>query len=117
MTNFSVCLIVLLLTIGNFTVHSVPIRDMVEEQQLMMVTRRKANANPIDTKDNLQTSEFIRELNTTVLPSYLKDLYANFNFPSRLMNTMKEQKLAEANTVRSYENMANGKLHNNIYVR
>ena len=89
---------------------------MVEEQQLMMVTTRKANADPIDTKDNLQTSEFIRELNTAILPSYLKDLYANFNLPSRLMimNTIKEQKLAEANTVRSYENMANGKLHNNI---
>jgi len=105
MTKFSVCLIVLLLTINHFTVHSVPIRDMVEEQQPVKVTRKKANTYPIDIKDNLQASEFIRELTTAVLPSYLKDLYANFNLPSRF-NTTKEQ---TANTIRSYENMANGK--------
>ena len=78
---------------------------MVEEQQPVMVIRRKANTYPIDIKDNLQASEFIRELTTAVLPSYLKDLYANFNLPSRF-NTTKEQ---TANTIRSYENMANGK--------
>ena len=39
----SVCLIVLLLTISHFTVHSVPIRDMVEEQQPVKVNRREAD--------------------------------------------------------------------------
>ena len=104
---FSVCLIVLLLAISHFTVHSVPIRDMVEEQQLVKVTRREDNADPMNIQENLEAREFTHELTSAALPSYLKDLYANFNFLSRSRNI---QKLAETNTIRSYENKANGKL-------
>ena len=107
---FSVCLIVLLLAISHFTVHSVPIRDMVEEQQPVKVTRREDNADPMNIQENLEAREFTHELTSAALPSYLKDLYANFNFPSKSRNTLKNQKLAEANTIRSYENKANGKL-------
>jgi len=104
---FSVCLIVLLLAISHFTVHSVPIRDMVEEQQPVKVTRREDNADPMNIQENLEAREFTHELTSAALPSYLKDLYANFNFLSRSRNI---QKLAETNTIRSYENKANGKL-------
>ena len=108
MTKFSVCLIVLLriLTISHFTAHSVPIS--IEEP--VIETRREDNADPMNIQDNLEASEFTHELTSAALPSYLKDLYANFNFPSKSRNTLKNQKLAEANTIRSYENKANGKL-------
>jgi len=69
----------ILLTISHFTVHSVPIRDMVEEQQPVMVTRKEDNADPTIIQNNLEASEFTHELTSAALPSYLKDLYTNFN--------------------------------------
>ena len=107
--KFSVCLIVLLLTISHFTVHSVPIRDMVEEQQPVKVTRREASAASKPLNNNLKGNEFARELDSVSLPSYLKDLYVNYNFPSEAVNAVKNQKMAEANTIRSFENQAIGK--------
>jgi len=105
MSKFSVCLTVLLLTISYYTVHSVPIRHVVEEQQPVKVTRRETLKN---TDSNLQ-EKFARELANAILPSYLKDLYMRFTFPAGSSLKMKEQKNAEANTIRSYENQVNGK--------
>ena len=109
--TFSVCLIVLLLTISHFIVHSVPIRHMVEEQQPVKVTRRELNN--IDSEkiaDSNNENEFAHELANASLPSYLKDLYVNFSFPSGSAHTLKDQKMNAANTIRSFENRAAGKL-------
>ena len=105
MMKFSVCL---LLTISHFTAHSVPIRHLVEEQQPVKVTRREANSDSENIDDNLEINEFARELTNATLPSYLKDLFANFNFPSELAHTLKNQKMTKANTIRSFENQAMG---------
>ena len=108
--TFSVCLIVLLLTISNFTVHSVPIRHMVEEQQPVQVTRREVNIDSENIADSNKENKFAHELANASLPSYLKDLYVNFSFPSGSAHTLKDQKMNAANTIRSFENQATGKL-------
>ena len=106
MMKFSVCLIVLLLTISHFTVHSVPIRHV--EQQPVKVARREANSDSENVDGNLEMNEFARELANATLPSYLKDLFVNFNFPSEPAHTLKDQKMTKANTIRSFENQAMG---------
>ena len=108
--DFSECLIVLLLTISHFTVHSVPIRDMVEEQQPVKVTKKDGKQDSEYIHDSLIESKFAHELVNVSLPSYLKNLYINFHFPSGPVNTMKDQKMIKANTIRSFENQAIGKL-------
>jgi len=108
--KFSVCLIVLLLTISHFTVYSVPIRDMVEEKQPVKVNRRDEKQDSEYIHESLKESKFARELANVSLPSYLKDLYVNFNFPSGPANAIKDQKMIKANTIRSFENKAIGKL-------
>ena len=105
MMKFSVCL---LLTISHFTVHSVPIRHLVEEQQPVKVTRREANSDSENIDDNFKMSEFASELTNATLPSYLKDLFVNFYFPSEPAHTLKDQKMTKANTIRSFENQAMG---------
>ena len=57
MLKISVCLIVLLLTISHFAVHSVPIRDMVEEQQPV---NKKINAD--DISNNFIVNDFAHKL-------------------------------------------------------
>jgi len=94
-------------------VHSVPIRHTVEEQQPVKMTRRVANP---DSEDILQANEFARELADASLPKYLKDLYVNFNFPAEPAHNLKDKKMTKANTIRSYENLANGKLTTNNYI-
>ena len=96
--TFSVFPIVLLLTISHFTVHSVPIRHMVEEQQPVKVTRREANSGSENIDDNLEMNEFVRELTNATLATYLKDLFVNFNLPSEPVHTLKNQKMTKANT-------------------
>ena len=54
-----------------------------------MVTRKEDNADPTIIQNNLEASEFTHELTSAALPSYLKDLYTNFNFPSGSKNTLK----------------------------
>ena len=108
MMDFSECLIVLLLTISHFTVHSVPIRDMVEEQQPVKVTKKDGKQDSEYIHDSLIESKFAHELVNVSLPSYLKNLYINFHFPSGPVNTMKDQKMIKANTIRSFENQAMG---------
>jgi len=83
---------------------------MVEEQPPVKVVRGEANP---DSEDILHTKEFARELTDASLPKYLKDLYVNFNFPAEPVHTLKDKKMTKANTIRSYENHANGKLTTN----
>jgi len=109
--KFSVCLIVLLLTISHFTVHSVPIRDMVEEQQPVKVTRREANTI---TQDSLKMNDFARELTKVPLSSYLKDLYINCSLSGGSINVMKDGKMVEADTIWSFKNQARGELIGNL---
>ena len=109
--KFSVYLFVLLLTISHFTVHSVPIRHMVEEHQSVKVIRRKTNLDTKKTDDSiLKANEFAHELANASLSNYLKDLYVNFSFFSGPTNPLKDQKIIAANTIRSYENQVNSKL-------
>ena len=110
--KFSVYLFVLLLTISYFTVHSVPIRYMVEEQQPVKVTKRETNLDTKKIDDSimmLKTTEFAHELANTSLSNYLKDLYVNFSFP--IGPAIKDQMIIPANTIRSYENEANSKFY------
>jgi len=79
---------------------------MVEEQQSVKVTRTEANPDSENIHDNI---EFACELTNATLPSYLKDLYVNFNFPSGPVHVLKDQKMTKANTIRSYENKVVGK--------
>ena len=73
MMECSVYLIVLLLTISHFTVHSVPNRHIVaiEEQQPVKVTRRKVNSGLEHIDDSLKMDEFAYEIANASLPSYL----------------------------------------------
>jgi len=80
---------------------------MVEEQQQ---TKREAYLESETNDDILQVNKFAHELTVAYLPKYLKDLYVNFTFPAGLAHTLKDKKMTEANTIRSYENHANGKL-------
>ena len=116
MMKFSVYLILLLLTLSHFTVDSVPIRHMVEEQQPVKVTRKEANNSDSwsldddseNIDDSLEMNKFAHELTNTTLPSYLKDLFVNFNFPSEPVHTLKGHKMTKANTIRSFGNQAIG---------
>ena len=109
MMKFSVCLIVVLLIISHFTVHSVPIRDMVEEQPVK-VTKRETNSD-MENLDN-DLNGFSHELTNAPLPKYLKDLYFNFSLPNGPDHPFKNHKIIAANTIRSYKNQAaHSKLH------
>jgi len=113
--KFSVCLIiVLLLTISHFTVHSVPIRDMVEEQQSVKVTRREANTI---TQDSLKMNDFARELTKVSLPSYLKELYINCSLSGGSINVVKYGKMVKADTIWSFKNQARGEFIGNLLLQ
>ena len=83
---------------------------MVEEQQPVKVTRQNVNTDTENIDDSLKENEFAHELANASLPSYLKDLYVKFSFPGGSANTLKDEKMNAANTIRSFENQATGKL-------
>jgi len=56
--KFSVYLVVILLTICYCTVHSVPIRHVVEKQQPVKVTRKEINPDLENNNDILQVNKF-----------------------------------------------------------
>jgi len=80
MMKFSVCLIVLLLTISHFTVHSVPIRDMVEEQQPVM---RETNTDSriADISNSFVVNEFAHKLANISQPIIWKNCMSTLAFP------------------------------------
>ena len=86
MLKFFVCLIVLLMTINHFKVHSVSIRNVIEEQK---VTRRDLTTPDSENMSNkLQANEFAHEIANSSLPNYLKDFYVNF--PNVPFDTLKD---------------------------
>ena len=88
---------------------------MVEEQQPVKATKKDGKQDSEYIHDSLKKSKFAYELANASLPSYLKNLYTNFHFPSGPANTMKDQKIIQANTIRSFENQAMGKLNVLVY--
>ena len=105
--KISVCLIVLLLTISHFTVHSAPIRDMVEEQQPVM---RKTNADSriANISNNLIVNDFAHKLANVSQPNYLKELYVNFSLSKGSLGVINNEKMVETNTIWSFENQERG---------
>ena len=95
-----IILMCLVIAVIHFTVHSIPTRDRVEQ------TGRVPGIED-STIDNGDL-QFARDLASSSLPNYLKDLYTNFTFPSKHANVLKNQQIAVANTIRSYENKAQG---------
>ena len=90
---------------------------MVEEQQLVKVTRRERNSDSESLDDGLiKEKKFAHELANASLPSYLKDLYINFSFPSGPTHPLNDQKIIAANTIRSYKNQASSMLHIYYYL-
>ena len=81
---------------------------MVEDKQPVKVTKKDEKQHSEYIHDSLKESKFAHELANVSLPSYLKNLYTNFHFPSEPANTIKDQKMIKANTIRSFENQAMG---------
>ena len=109
MMKISLCLIVLLITISHFTVHSVPIRDMAEEHQ---PAKRETNADSriSDISSNLIVNDFAHKLASVSQPNYLKELYVNFSLSKGSVGAINinNEKMVETNTIRSFENQARG---------
>jgi len=103
--------IVLLLTIK---VNSVPISEVVEKQQLVMVNKREVGAELGNIKNSiLKESEVAYELSNASISTYLKDLYVNsISLRGRTLSHLPgDHKVTATQTIRSYKNQAKSKLH------
>jgi len=95
-------ILLLLLTISHFKVNSVPIR---EKQQ--MVNKRGVDTESENIKNSIvKESKMVYELSNVSISSYLKDLYANSTFLRG-----RDYGVTATQTIRSYKNQANSKLH------